>query len=155
MSTSTDNLLPLNLPPIEPRLRRDPAIGLMIFDPLRDKFVALTPEEWVRQHFTAYLIKSLGYPALRMANEMGVRLNGVTRRCDTVVFDRQARPMMIIEYKAATVKITAGVFNQAVRYCMALRPPYIAVSNGMAHYCCRVSYSPLSIEMLPAFPEAL
>lgn len=131
MSTSTDNLLPLNLPPIEPRLRRDPAIGLMIFDPLRDKFVALTPEEWVRQHFTAWLVRDYGFPPAMMANEVGLRLNGTLRRCDTVVYMPQGmRPLAIVEYKAPHIPITQKVIDQILRYNIVLQVPCLLVSNG-------------------------
>ena len=80
-----------------------------IFDPLRRCYVALTPEEWVRQHFVHYLIEQCGYPVSLMANEASITLNNTHRRCDTVVYDRTLRPRMIIEYKAPTVKIDAKV----------------------------------------------
>lgn len=148
-----DDLPALNLPPIAPRLRRDDVIGLTIHDPLRDKFVALTPEEWVRQHFTSFLIDNMGYPPSLMANEMGVKFNGMTRRCDTVVYDRHALPWMIVEYKAPTVKITREVINQIARYNMVLHARYLVISNGLRHICIEVTHNARpSLKLLSALP---
>lgn len=128
----------LNLPAFKPDVRRTPDGHLQIFDRLRAKYVALTPEEWVRQHFVNFLIEHLGYPAALMANEVGLRQNGCSRRCDTIVYDRNACPAAIVEYKAPEIKITAKVFDQIVRYNMELHVDYLIVSNGLRHYCCRV-----------------
>lgn len=126
----------LNLP-VAPRQVMVTARGLEIYDPLRRRAVMLTPEEWVRQHFTAYLCQCLGYPPGRMGNEVSITLNGASRRCDTVVFGHSS-PVAIVEYKAASVPLTARVFDQVARYNMALRVPVLMVSNGMDHYACRV-----------------
>lgn len=148
----------LNLPAAPLKLRRWPAPpqgdGLLrVYDPLRRKYVALTPEEWVRQHFTAWMIGHLGYPALLMANEVALRLNSTARRCDTVVFSRRGlEPLMIVEYKAPSIEITEKVFEQARRYTMTLHAPYLAVSNGLAHYCLHLDFAAGSATFLPAFP---
>lgn len=113
----------------------------MIFDNLRRIYVALTPEEWVRQHFIHYLIEQHNYPATLMANETSITLNNTRRRCDTVVYDRTLRPRMIIEYKAPTVKIDSKVFAQISRYNLVLRVDYLVVSNGLQHYCCKMDYA--------------
>ena len=92
-----------------------------VLDPLRGKWVALTPEEWVRQHFVAHLTENLGYPAALMGNEVPLTLNGTSRRCDTVLFSSEGlRPVMIVEYKAPHVEITQRVFDQIVRYNLSL-----------------------------------
>lgn len=133
------SLPPLNLPDASPRLRLTPEGRREIFDPLRGKFVALTPEEWVRQHFTAFLVTSLGYPRGLMANEVSLRLNTTLRRCDTVVYAREGmHPLMIIEYKAPHVAVTQNVFDQIARYNMVMGAPWLVVSNGLCHYCCRM-----------------
>lgn len=128
----------LNLPPIKARVRSCDADGVVrIYDSLRQKFVALTPEEWVRQHFVAYLVDELGYPPSLMANEVPLTFNGTRRRCDTVLFARQSlRRLMIVEYKAPHIEITQGVFDQIARYNLVMEAPLLIVSNGMAHYCC-------------------
>ena len=108
-----------------------------VYDPLRAKWVALTPEEWVRQHFTSFLQNLRGFPARLMANEYGISLNGTSRRCDTVVFDTRLRIRVICEYKAPSVPITQKVFDQIARYNIVLEAPYLMVSNGLHHFCCR------------------
>lgn len=130
----------LNLPATDLRVRTDADGNRMVFDRLRNKYVALTPEEWVRQHFVAYLIECKGFPAGLMANEMAITLNGTRRRCDTVVMDRYGKPLAIVEYKAPHVAVTQKVFDQIVRYNMTLRVRYLIVSNGLSHYCCAIDY---------------
>ncbi len=142
----------LNLPTYEAKIRKN-SNGLEIFDPLRRKYIALTPEEWVRQHFINYLINYKNYPASLMANEAGIKLNSLTRRCDTVVYNNQLEPLMIIEYKESKVQITQNVFDQVVRYNSVLKVPYIVVSNGISHYCCRMNYEDQSFEYLTDIPE--
>lgn len=128
----------LNLPPIQPRLRKLQSGLMQIHDPLRGKFVALTPEEWVRQHFVRFLADHRAYPECRMANEVGIKHNGCQRRCDTIVYDNAAQPLAIVEYKAPEVDITAVTFDQIVRYNMVLGVRWLMVSNGLKHYCCRI-----------------
>ena len=129
---------PLNLPPYEANIKRMDGM-VKILDVLRQKFVALTPEEWVRQHFVHFLIEQKGYPAALMANEVAVTLNGMSRRCDTVVYQKEGlKPRMIVEYKRPDVEITQKVFEQICRYNMVLEVEYLVVSNGLKHYCCRV-----------------
>lgn len=124
-----------------------------IFDPLRGKFVALTPEEWVRRNFTAWLTGHLGYPASLMGNEVSLTLNNTRRRCDTVLYCADGRrPRMIIEYKAPHIEITQSVFDQITRYNMVLQAPYLAVSNGLRHYCLHIDYATRRAEFLSRFP---
>lgn len=142
---------PLNLPPIELHTRLEDNI-LKVFDPLRKKYVALTPEEYVRQHFTAWMIDSLGYPASLISNEVAISLNNTRRRCDTVVFRNNGTPLVIVEYKAPTVAITQQVFDQIVRYNMVLRSRFLIVSNGFTHYCCEIDYESDSYSFLSEIP---
>lgn len=141
----------LNLPSYNYQVKRT-ADGDKIFDCLRHKFVALTPEEWVRQHFTSFLIKHKGYPTSLMANEISLSLNGTSRRCDTIIYDRTGKPLVIVEYKANTVEITQKVFDQIVRYNMVLKAQYLIVSNGMKHYCCRIDYDNHTYHFLQEIP---
>lgn len=124
-----------------------------ILDPLRRKYVALTPEEWVRQHFVNYLILHKGYPVGLLANELAIALNGTTKRCDTVLFDRNGHPLMIIEYKAPSIKITKKVFDQIARYNIVLKVKYLIVSNGNEHYCCKVDYQANKCIFLQGIPD--
>lgn len=142
----------LNLPVIPLRIAEDDG-ETKVFDPLREKWVVLTPEEWVRQHFTAWLRSEYGYPASMMANEVGIEVNRTRKRCDTVIFHRLGHPMIIVEYKAPEVEISQAVFDQIVRYNMQLRADYLIVSNGMQHYCCRIDYRDNSYHFIPRIPN--
>lgn len=142
---------PLNLPPSDLSLRPGRK-GVEVYDVLRCKWVVLTPEEWVRQHFVRYLIGFLGFPASLMANEVGITLNSTSRRCDTVVYTSALEPLMIVEYKAPSVKIDREVFEQVIRYNIVLQVPYLVVSNGMKHYCMRVDAATRRCEMLTEIP---
>lgn len=125
---------------------------LKVFDPLRRKYVALTPEEYVRQHFTSWMTSQLGYPSSLMSNEVSISLNNTRRRCDTVVFRSDGTHAMIVEYKAPTVEITQSVFDQIARYNMVLRSRYLVVSNGLRHFCCEMDYNTDSYSFLPQIP---
>ena len=128
----------LNLPPFEANIKKQNGM-VKILDILRQKFVVLTPEEWVRQHFVHFLIEQKGYSKTLMANEVAVTLNGMSRRCDTVVYRQEGmKPLMIVEYKRPDVEITQRVFEQICRYNMVLEVEWLVVSNGLKHYCCQV-----------------
>lgn len=142
----------LNLP-LSP-LRTEIRDGITkVFDSLRQKWVPLTPEEHVRQQFTAWMRNSLHYPAPLMANEIGITVNGTRKRCDTVVFDRKGEPLMIVEFKAPDVKISQHTFDQIVRYNIRLRARYLVVSNGVNHYCCVVDYLTGTYQFIPQIPD--
>lgn len=130
----------LNLPAFDVRLRATSRTSedAEVYDPLRRKWVALTPEEWVRQHFVNMLVTVMGYSPHRIANEIGLRLNDTRRRCDTVIYDSAMRPAVIVEYKAPHIALTQKVFDQIARYNMVLGARFLIVSNGMTHYCCRI-----------------
>lgn len=146
------DLPPLNLPPVDLKIRREGNL-VKVYDPLRDKYVNLTPEEFVRQHFTAYLINNLHFPPSIMANEVGIRLNDTLKRCDTVVYGSDGAPLVIVEYKAPGVPITQNVFDQIVRYNMELKARYLIVSNGMRHYCCVNDYAAGTYNFIPRIPD--
>ena len=124
-----------------------------IFDILRRKYVALTPEEWVRQHFVHYLIEHKGYPQSLMANEIQLAIGNKKLRCDSVLYDRSLKPRMIIEYKAPTVNITQKVFDQIFAYNILLRVDFLIVSNGLQHYCCQMDYAQKTYHFLPTIPN--
>lgn len=145
-------LPPLNLPTFDMRITSD-GENVRIYDSLRHKNVALTPEEYVRQHFVNYLQNYLHYPASMMANEMKIELNDTVRRCDTVVFSLGGKPLMIVEYKAPSVNITQDVFDQIVRYNMVLKAKYLIVSNGFRHYCCVIDYASDTYHFIAQIPE--
>lgn len=141
----------LNLPPFDIKVKK---IGdkPVVFDSLRRKYVALTPEEWVRQHFVNYLKIEKNYPIALIANEMQINLNGQKKRCDSVVFNNELQPLVIVEYKAPDVKITQQVFEQIVCYNIVLKVKYLIVSNGINHYCCRMDYENQTFLYLKEIP---
>lgn len=142
----------LNIPYSPLRLKEESGI-VKVFDPLRDKLVALTPEEYVRQQFVAWLRKEFHYPSSLMANEIGVDINGMKKRCDSVVFNRDGSPLLIVEYKAPDVRITQDTFDQIVRYNMVLHAKYLIVSNGLCHYCCVIDYRNNTYHFIPSIPD--
>ena len=141
----------LNLPAFDAKIVRQDGKDV-IFDVIRRRYVVLTPEEWVRQHFTHFLLEQKGYPQGLLANEIQIRLNGTKKRCDTVLYRRDLTPQMIVEYKAPTVEITQAVFDQITRYNMVLKVDYLVVSNGIRHYCCRIDYVRGTYYFLPDIP---
>lgn len=145
-------MLKLNLPTFDYKINRT-RDGLQIYDRLRRKYVALTPEEWVRQHFVEFIITHKGFPQSLIANEIGITLNNTRRRCDTVVYDNTATPLVIIEYKAPSVEITQATFDQIVRYNMVLQAKYLIVSNGLNHYCCSIDYTNQTYQFLKEIPS--
>jgi hypothetical protein len=145
----------LNLPKTELKIITKDG-KLHVFDVLRRKYVALTPEEWVRQQFVHFLIGQKGYPAECIGNEVSINLNGTKKRCDTVVYGGNAQPTMIVEYKSPQVEITQQVFEQISRYNIKLRVKWLIVSNGLQHYCCQIDYKSGTyqfVEDIPAYND--
>lgn len=142
----------LILPPVNLKIVRRNGI-LRVWDILRKDYFCLTDEEFVRQIFVAWLVNDLGYPPSLMANEIGIKLNDTYKRCDTVIFNPEGNPLMIIEFKAPKVKLDQNVFNQIVRYNMVLKAEYLVVSNGYANFCCKVDYDSHNILFLNTIPS--
>lgn len=142
----------LNLPPFKIILK--PTAGKQqVYDILRRKYVALTPEEWVRQHFVHFLCEHKGYPLAYMANEVELSVGAKKLRCDSVLYDTALHPRMIMEYKAPTVSITQDVFNQIAAYNMLLKVDYMVMSNGLQHYCCKMDYEGKKYLFLNDIPD--
>ena len=145
-------MMRLNLPPYPARVKE--ADGRrQIFDILRRKYVALTPEEWVRQHFIHYLIGYKGYPAALLANEVPLHVGEKRVRADSVLYDRQLRPRLIIEYKAPTIPLTQKVFDQITVYNLLLHVDYLIVSNGLETYICKMDYTNHTYRFLEMIPD--
>ena len=145
-------MIQLNLPDYPIRLsgtQEHPSI----FDILRRKYVALTPEEWVRQHFIHFLINKKNYPVTLLANEIKLQVGNKTLRADSVLYDRELRPRMIVEYKAPHIPITQKVFDQISTYNMLLHVDYLVVSNGLQHYCCKMDYDNQKYLFLEDIPD--
>jgi hypothetical protein len=124
-----------------------------IFDRIRKKFVSLTPEEWVRQNFIHFLTEIKNYPETLMAVEKQIIVNGLQFRTDLVVYSRKGKPKLVAEFKAPDVKISQEVFDQVVRYNMALSVEMVVVSNGLKHYSCLIDYNAKSYSYMPDIPD--
>jgi hypothetical protein len=127
-----------------------------LFDVVRKKFVALTPEEWVRQHFIQYLINQKGFPPSLMQLEKPLNYNQLDKRSDIVVYDKTAQPMVLVECKSPQVAITQDTFDQIARYNFSLKVRYLIVTNGINHFCCQMNYETSSysfIEQIPLYKE--
>jgi type I site-specific restriction endonuclease len=142
----------LNLPTYSFRFQ-DQDGKKLIFDELRKKMIVLTPEEWVRQNFIRYLVDVKGFPPSLMAIETGLKLNRNQFRADLLVYNRQGKPLLIVEFKAPSVKISQQTFDQITRYNMTFQVPYLIVSNGLSHYCCSVDIEKKSYSFLKEIPD--
>ena len=147
-----NKMISLNLPSFQIKLsgtQERPTI----FDILRKKYVALTPEEWVRQHFIHFLINYKGYPSALLANELQLKIGTKQLRADSVLYDKNLHPCMIIEYKAPSIQLSQKVFDQISVYNMLLHVDYLIVSNGLQHYCCKMNYSTQKYHFLKDIPD--
>ena len=126
----------------------------LIFDEIRKKWIALTPEEWVRQHFIKYLVLHKGYPESLIGVEVSFKVNSLTRRADILIYNRLGNPVLIIECKAPEVKIDNKVFDQIVAYNFRFNLGYIVVTNGINHFACKVQGDELpEYEFLKSIPD--
>jgi len=142
----------LNLPEYNFRIKKQNE-KFLIFDTQRKRYVALTPEEWVRQHFIQFLITVKGYPAALLAVEKQLNMNGMKKRCDAILYNMEAQPTLIIELKAPTVPITQATFDQVAVYNAKLKVDFFMISNGIEHYCCKVNTETARYEFFPEIPE--
>jgi predicted type IV restriction endonuclease len=141
----------LNLPAYEFRVtERDDR--RVIYDPVRQTYVRLTPEEWVRQHFVQYLIQELGVPAGLLATEAAFPYEGRSWRADVVAHDRRGDPLLLVECKAPSVSIGQDAFDQGARYNLVLGARYLVVTNGLTHYACRVDLEAQEYAFLDDLP---
>lgn len=151
-----DPLPPLNLPAYAVDVREGGAHP-EIRDPVRRKYVRLTPEEWVRQHLLRHLMDDRGYPAALLAIEKAFLYQGMTRRADIVAYDRQARALVLVECKAPDVPVTQAVFDQVAGYNRILHAPYLVVTNGLVHYVCYLDIEQRTytfLDEIPTFTDA-
>ncbi len=138
----------LNFPLIEMRMDEK-----YIFDPFRKKWVILTPEEWVRQHFLGYLHQYLDYPRSLIRVEQGLHSAGHSYRADAVIYDNNIRPLALLECKAPDIKITDKTFEQIAVYTAAIKARVVMASNGREHYSCLFNNAFTSYRFLSGIPD--
>ncbi len=141
----------LNLPDVDFTIRKEDG-KVWIFDIIRKKYIILTPEEWVRQHFIHYLINHLKYPKALFRIEGSLTYNKLQKRSDIVIHDRAGKPWMLVECKSPNIKLTQKAFNQVAVYNMTIGARFVAVTNGMVQYCFEASVKG-GVDHLSTFPE--
>jgi len=140
----------LNFPEYTFKIKEDKEQAY-IWDPIRKKYLVLTPEEWVRQHMVAYLQESKHFPSGLINLEGGFTHRKHAYRTDIRVYNKQAEALMIIECKAPQVHIKEEVFKQVINYNLEFNSPYIGVTNGLKHYC--LQFKDNKYQFLDDFPD--
>ena len=144
----------LNLPSYEHKLKKIND-KLCIWDIIRKKYIVLTPEEWVRQHFVHHLINDHNYPKNLIKLESSLNYNQLIKRTDIRVFDRKGDLFMIIECKAPFIKLSEAVFSQVAQYNKILKAQYLTIANGMIFHCCRTDWENERIDFIEELPIML
>ncbi|RXF69794.1 type I restriction enzyme HsdR N-terminal domain-containing protein [Arcticibacter tournemirensis] len=144
--------VPLNLPACPFKIKQEGDVNF-IFDDIRKKFLVLTPEEWVRQHFVQFIIQEKKYPKTLIKLEGGLKLHSLQKRTDIVVFNSQGEKILMIECKAPSVAINQKVFDQIARYNIVHKIPLLAVSNGLQHYYCTIDFETKSYKFIESLPD--
>ncbi|PTX42331.1 type I restriction and modification enzyme subunit R-like protein [Christiangramia gaetbulicola] len=142
----------LNFPPYSFRFKNNQN-KIAVFDDLRKKFVILTPEEWVRQHCVKFLHSEKNYPLSLINVEKQLKIAGLTKRYDIVVFQPEGEIQIIVECKAPSIKITQNTFDQIARYNLTLKANYLMVTNGLEHFFCQMDYENENYIFLKELPE--
>lgn len=124
-----------------------------IFDEIRKKFIILTPEEWVRQNVVQYLLQEKNYPKSLINVEKLLKINGLVKRYDVVVFNKDGSIFILIECKAPEIRIAQTTFDQIARYNMTLQSEYLMVTNGLNHYFCRMDFENERYTFLRELPD--
>ena len=144
----------LNLPTYNFKLKSSENKTL-IFDKLRKKYVVLTPEEWVRQHYVCFLIEEKKYPISLIALEKQLIINNRKKRTDILVFNNEGNHEIIVECKAPSIKITQDTFDQIARYNLKLKANYLIVTNGLEHFYCKMDFEKETYIFLKDIPKYL
>ena len=147
-----DLLLPLQLPPYPFKIT-DQNGQLTLFDVIRKRNIIITPEEWVRQHFVQYLINQKHFPKSLIKLEGGHKLHGMQKRSDIVVHNSAGEKILLVECKAPAVAIDQKTFDQVARYNMVHKVKLVAVSNGLAHYYCRIDFETRQYQFIEELPD--
>jgi hypothetical protein len=145
-------MIKLNLPTYNFKLKSKENKTL-IFDKLRKKYMVLTPEEWVRQHYVHFLIEEKNYPISLIALEKQLTINNRKKRTDILVFNTDGNPEIIVECKAPSIKITQDTFDQIARYNLKLKANFLIVTNGLEHFYCKMDFKNETYIFLKEIPD--
>ncbi|MFT5714142.1 MAG: putative type IV restriction endonuclease [Flavobacterium sp.] len=124
-----------------------------IFDEIRKKFIVLTPEEWVRQHVVKFLLEEKKYPRSHLNVEKVLKVNGLRKRYDVVVYNPDGSICVLIECKAPEIKIAQATFDQIARYNMTMNAQFLMVTNGLDHYFCKMDFENEKYQFLAGLPN--
>ena len=113
----------------------------------------LDPEEWVRQNLIQFLHLEKKYPTSLMAVEKGLTVNGLRKRFDILCYNNDSKPLLLVECKAPSVKISQSAFDQISIYNLQFKVPFLLVSNGLEHFCCQLDYQNNSYSFLSEIPD--
>ncbi len=126
---------------------------LHLFDPIRKKYLVLTPEEVVRQLVIQYLVEEKNYNLNWMNVEKAFYVNDRLKRFDLLVYNQHMKPYLLVEMKAPKIKVNETVLEQIAWYNLPIRAPYIMISNGIDTLCYKMNYTDRSFEKLAAIPS--
>lgn len=143
-------MIKIEYPPYQPKIKKE-AGKEFIFDEFRKRWIMLTPEEWVRQNFLQYLTRVKNYPAALIAVEKEINLGELNKRFDIVVYNKDAKPWMIIECKKMNMPLDKKVLDQVLRYNISLQTPYLVITNGS--YCLAVKADKNSMTAIESLPD--
>jgi hypothetical protein len=124
-----------------------------IFDDIRKKFVVLQPEEWVRQHCINYLVVQKNYPKTLINVEKELKINGLSKRYDIVIYNSDGSIHLIVECKSPKININQETFDQIARYNLTLNATYLMVTNGINHYYCAMDFETERYNFLKDIPD--
>jgi len=150
-------LVALNLPNFDFRFTTE-GKSVRIFDIYRNKFIKLTPEEWVRQNFVRYLNEILGYPKSRTKIEHNLKYGPLNKRCDIIIFDKKGLPFLLVECKSPNVELSQSVVNQLAMYNSQFKCEFLSITNGLMHYYYKFdaeSYSYNSVVEIPEYEQTI
>lgn len=135
-------------------VKKDAEGKLLVFDPLRKKWLVLLPEEMVRQLLILYLLDQ-GFSKSHIAIEKAFTINGRTKRFDLLVFNKKMKPILLVECKAPSIKINEQTFEQISNYNYELNVPYWLVTNGINTYICRIDKTNKTNHFLSSLPKEI
>ncbi len=142
----------LNLPKYDFKFTKS-GEQVMVWDQIRNKNIVLTPEEWVRQNFMRYLSAEYGFPQSLMQVEGGLKYNTMSMRSDILCYNKAGNPILLVECKRPTVSIAQKTFDQIAKYNMTLKVPFLAVTNGLEHFYCKIDFEKKDFQFLPNLPQ--
>lgn len=142
----------LNFPEFDFNIQTESGIE-KIFDTVRKKYVALTPEEWVRQHVIRYLTECKNYPKELLQVEGSIKVGRMKKRCDLIAYNKQLQPILLVECKRDDVEINQKVFDQICRYNLKLGVPTMLITNGINHCCFEINSQTLQVQFLQEIPD--